>query len=140
MIVLDTNVLSALMQDTPDATVAAWLDRQPSRSVWTTAITVFEIRLGLDLLPEGRRRQRLEALFATAITDRLDGRVLPLATADAQRAGEFAARQRRNGFTVEIRDAQIAGIVLVRRATLATRNEKDFRDLGARVVNPWTAK
>ncbi|MGH8656299.1 MAG: PIN domain-containing protein [Gammaproteobacteria bacterium] len=63
MIVLDTNVLSALMQQQPEATVIAWLDRQPAESIWTTRITVFESRLGLALLPKGRRRQRLEASF-----------------------------------------------------------------------------
>jgi predicted nucleic acid-binding protein len=59
---------------------------------------------------------------------------------DAQLAGELGARLRRNGFTVEIRDIQIVGIVVAHQATLATRNLKDFLDLGARVVNPWLAQ
>ena len=60
MIILDTNVLSALMRRVPEASVVAWVDRQPSESVWITSITLFEARLGLALLPAGRRRQTLE--------------------------------------------------------------------------------
>ena len=60
MIVLDTNVLSALMRTKPEAIVVEWLDRQPADSVWLTSITVFEARLGLALLPKGRRRSSLE--------------------------------------------------------------------------------
>jgi len=63
VIILDTNVLSALMQATSDVRVVAWLDRQAPESIWTTSITLFESRLGLALLPEGRRRQALEASF-----------------------------------------------------------------------------
>ena len=60
MIVLDTNVLSALMRTNPETVVVAWLDRQPADSVWLTSITVFEARFGLALLPKGRRRSGLE--------------------------------------------------------------------------------
>jgi len=63
VIVLDTNVLSALMRKTPEAPVVAWLDRQPPESVWITSVTLFEVRFGLALLPRGRRRQGLEAAF-----------------------------------------------------------------------------
>ena len=56
MIILDTNVLGALMRSVPDATVVRWLDRQPAESVWVTSITLFETRFGLALLPSGRRR------------------------------------------------------------------------------------
>ena len=50
MIILDTNVLSALMQHKPDPRVVAWLDDQPAESIWLSSITVFEARFGLALL------------------------------------------------------------------------------------------
>ena len=59
MILLDTNVLSAVMQRDPPEAVVAWLDDQPASSIWTTAVTVFEIEYGLRRLPEGRRRRRI---------------------------------------------------------------------------------
>jgi hypothetical protein len=57
MIILDTNVLSALMRTQPDENVVAWLDRQPAESIWMTAINVFEIRYGLNQLTPGKRRK-----------------------------------------------------------------------------------
>lgn len=63
MIVLDTDVLSALMRREHDPAVVAWLDEQPAESIWITAITVFEVRFGLEQLAAGRRRQQLEAAF-----------------------------------------------------------------------------
>ena len=59
MILLDTNVLSALMQQAPDAQVVAWLDDQPADSIWLSSITLFEARYGLALLPDGQRKNAL---------------------------------------------------------------------------------
>jgi predicted nucleic acid-binding protein len=139
VILLDTNVLSALMHPEPDSSVLAWLNDQPGESVWTTAVTIFEIRLGLELLAVGRRRQSLETAFHTMLEEELEGRVVPFDPAAADHAGKIAAAQRRSGRVVEIRDVQIAGIAASRKATLATRNTKHFEGIGLRLVNPWIA-
>jgi len=78
VIVLDTNVVSALMRIEPDPVVVSWLDGLPPESVWTTSITVFEVRLGLEILASGRRRRQLEEAFAQALEEDFEGRVLPL--------------------------------------------------------------
>jgi hypothetical protein len=137
VILLDTNVLSAIMQGVPDTSVVSWLDRQPSESVWTTAVTVFEVRFGLEILTKGRRRQRLEAAFAQALAEDLEGRVLPFDDTAAEAAGALAARRCQAGRPVENRDVQIAGIAASRRATLATRNTRHFEGLGLTLVDPW---
>jgi toxin FitB len=137
LILLDTNVLSALMQREPDRTVVAWLDEQPSESVWTTSITVFEVRMGLELLAKGRRCSQLEQEFDRLLIEDLDGRVQLFDRAAADVAGTIAASRQRAGRTVEIRDVQIVGIASSRKATLATRNVRHFEDLGIRLVNPW---
>ena len=137
MIVLDTNVLSALMQRDADPIALSWLDRQPPESVWTTAVTVFEVCFGLGLLVPGRRRRRLEEAFARALDEDFEGRVLDFDRNAAREAGAIAVKNRRAGRPVEIRDAQIAGIVATRRATLATRNTRHFDNLGIAIVNPW---
>ena len=139
MILLDTNVISALMQSSPDPAIVAWLDRQPPESVWTTAITVFEVRFGLELLATGRRRRQLEEAFAKALAEDFEGRVLPFDQAAAEAAGAMAAARRRADRTIEIRDLQIAGIVAARKATLATRNVRHFEGFGLAVVDPWAA-
>ncbi len=138
MILLDTNVLSALMRREPDPVVVAWLDGLPAESVWTTSITVFEVRLGLEILAAGRRRRQLEEAFAKALEEDFEGRVVAFDQAAAHAAGRIAAERRRAGLTVEIRDVQIAGIAIARKATLATRNLRHFEGLGLALVDPWS--
>ena len=139
MIVLDTNVLSALMRSAPDHQVVTWLDRQPTESVWITSITLFEARFGLALLPKGRRRRALEVAFEQLVEDDLENRVLDFDATAAVSAAALAAQRRRAGRPVDMRDTQIAGIALARRATLATRNVRHFADSNVPVVDPWTA-
>jgi len=137
VIVLDTNVLSALMRQQPEAPVVAWLDRQPAESVWITSITLFEARLGLALLPRGRRRQALETAFTRLLKEDLEDRVLDFDSAAATEAASLAAERQKAGRPIDMRDTQIAGIALARRATLATRNVRHFRDLKVPLVDPW---
>jgi predicted nucleic acid-binding protein len=140
MIILDTNVLSALMRKAPEASVVTWLDRQPAESVWITSITLFEARLGLALFPSGRRRQALETAFARLLEEDLQNRVLDLDSAAATAAASLAAERQKAGRPVDIRDTQIAGIALARCAALATRNIRHFGDLKVPVVDPWEAE
>ena len=140
MILLDTNVLSAMMRRETDPVVVAWLDAQPPESIWTTAITVFEIRFGIEILATGRKRKALEEAFASALDEDFDGRVLAFDQAAADAAAAIAARQREAGRPVEIRDVQIAGIAAARKATLATRNTRHFDGTGIALVDPWSFK
>jgi toxin FitB len=139
MIILDTNVLGALMHTIPDATVVSWLDRQPAESIWITSITLFETRFGLALLPSGRRRQALESAFDRLLKEDLENRILDFDSAAATAAASLAAARQKSGRSVDLRDTQIAGIALARRATLATRNVRHFSDLNISIVDPWTA-
>jgi len=139
MIVLDTNVLSALMLRKPDKKVVDWLDSQAPESIWTTAITVFEIRFGLEVLAEGAKRRRLKDVFELALKEELAGRVLEFDHLAANEAALLAADRKRAGRPIEIRDAMICGIARARRASVATRNVRHFDDAQVRVVNPWEA-
>lgn len=125
------------MQSRPEPKVIAWLDRQPSESIWITSITVFEARMGLALLPAGRRRQTLESALSQLLVQDLENRILPFDDAAAVEAAALAATRQRAGRPVDFRDTQIAGIVISRRAVLATRNVRHFSDLTNGVVNPW---
>ena len=137
MIVLDTNVLSELMRSFADPAVVAWLDRQPRTSIWTTSITVLEIRYGLQILATGRRRSALMSAFERLVSEKMDGRIAPFDSAAAEHAGELMAIRHKKGRPGDLRDTMIAGIVLARRATLATRNTAHFEDLDVAVLNPW---
>jgi len=138
VILLDTNVISALMQCEADPAVIAWLDSQPPESIWTTSITVFEIRFGLEILTSGRRRRLLEEAFDKALAEDFEGRIVPFDEAAAQSAVRIAAARRRLGRTIEIRDVQIAGIAAARKAAIATRNLRHFEGLGPELMDPWS--
>lgn len=137
MIVLDTNVLSALMRTTPDATVVEWLDRQPADAVWLSSITVFEARFGLARLPKGKRRTALERAFERVLIEDLSSRILALDEMAAEAAAQIASDRQRAGRVVDLRDTLIGGIAQARRATIATRNTRHFDGLDVPVVDPW---
>jgi len=138
MIILDTNVLSALMRTAPEPLVVTWLDSQPVESIWITSITLFEVRFGLALLPRGRRRQTLETAFGCLLEQDLENRILDFDAAAAGEAAAIAADRQKAGRSVDMRDTQIAGIALARRAVVATRNTRHFKDLKITVIDPWS--
>jgi hypothetical protein len=139
VIILDTNVLSELMKLAPDPSVARWLDGRAPESVWTTAISVYELRVGIERMPPGRRRRDLEGQFERVIFEDLRERVLAFDRPAAYDAAALEAKRRAAGRPVEVRDTMIAGIILSRRAEFATGNVRHFTDLGMRVIDPWSA-
>jgi len=137
VIILDTNVLSALMRSEPDTTVVSWLDDQVAESIWITSITLFEARFGLALLPEGAHRQQLTTRFDDLVVGDFENRVLLFDQPAARQATDLAARRKHAGRPVDMRDIFIAGIALARKARIATRNTRHFDDLPGTVINPW---
>jgi hypothetical protein len=138
MIILDTNVLSALMRQIPDQKVVSWLDQQPRTSIWTTSVTVLEVRFGLQIIPGGKRRSGLIQAFE-GLLDGISDRVASFDVAAAQQAGDLMASRHKKGRPVELRDTMIAGIVLAQHATLATHNTAHFDDIAIPLVDPWRA-
>ena|SRR5579859_1685555 len=138
MIVLDTNVLSALMLSTPDAKVVDWLDQQARASIWTTSITLLEVRFGLQVMVAGKRQSALLHAFELLL-DKIDHRIASFDSTAAERAGDLMATRQKKGRPGDLRDTMIAGIVLAHRATLATRNTTHFQDISSRLVDPWKA-
>ena len=138
MIILDTNVLSALMRNVPDAIVASWIDRQPESSIWTNSITILEIQTGLQIMAPGKKRVSLSEDFERLL-ERIDHRIAAFDEHAARLAAELTGLRQKKGRAGELRDTMIAGIVLAHRASLATRNLMHFADISATVVDPWTA-
>ena len=126
------------MRQVPDQKAVAWLDGQSRSSVWTTSITILEVRFGLQIMTTGKRRSLLLEAFEELL-DRLGNRIAPFDEEAAHHAADLMALRQRKGRTIELRDTMIAGIVLARHATLATRNLVHFEDLSVPIINPWTA-
>jgi|SRR5271157_3651697 len=138
MIILDSNVVSELMRPRPEKKVIAWLDRQPRALIWTTSITVFEVRFGLQTMPAGKWREAYTQAF-NHLLERIENRIAAFDTEAAQHASDLMASRKNQGRPRESRDTMIAGIVLTHHATLATRNVRDFSDISASLVDPWAA-
>ena len=138
MIILDTNVLSALMRDVPEKKVVSWLDRQPQGSIWTTSITVLEIQAGLRSIPADADRVDLTDKFERLL-DSIYHRIAVFGEEAARLSAKLTALRTKNGRAGDMRDCMVAGIVLAHHATLATRNVTCFSDIAAKVVNPWVS-
>ena len=138
MIILDTNVVSELMRPEPDARVRAWVSGLRADELGITAITVAEIRHGIERLPDGRRKE----VLLSAATDLFAGfgdLVQPFDVRAAAWFGPVMVRRARLGLPIQGFDALIAGICLAHGAALATRNVKDFVETGIDIVDPWAA-
>jgi predicted nucleic acid-binding protein len=139
MIILDTNVISEPMRGTPHPAVRAWMNAQSRDSLVTTAITVMELRAGVEKLLQSRRRQELEADIDWALSDLVGNRVLTYDRKAAFATAKWFGFCRRAGRTVETSGMQIAGIAISRNIPIATRDVNDFEDISVNLVNPWNA-
>jgi predicted nucleic acid-binding protein len=137
LILLDTNVVSGMMRPRPEQRVMAWLDAAASGSLFLSSVTVAEILVGIELLPEGSRRQGLANGFAELLARGFGERVLGFGLANAPAYAEVVAQRSRLGRPISQFDAQIASIARVHGMSLATRNISDFEACGIELVNPF---
>src|ERR1700751_4016900 len=137
MIILDTNVLSELMRPEPDARGRQLVTGRRPGELGTTAITVAEIRHGIERLPDGRRKEGLLSA-ATDLFAAFGDFVQPFDTLAAAWFGPVMVRRALLGLPISGFDAQIAAICRAHGAALATRNVKDFVETGIDVIDPWT--
>lgn len=139
MVLLDTNVLSALMQPSPPPAVTAWIATQPLETLFTAAPCQAEILAGIAILPSGRRRSALAAAAVAVFAEDFDDRVLPFDSLAAEAYADLFARRRQAGRPPATIDLMIAATAHVHGAAVATRNVEDFTDCGVAVIDPWQA-
>ena len=137
MIVLDTNVVSELMRDSPQQTVLAWFGVQPAGSLFVTTVTEAEILAGIALLPYGRRRRGLSEAAAHVFATLFAGRILVFDSDAANIYAEIFAQRHAAGRPISQADCQIAAIARSREAAIATRNVTDFERVGVELIDPW---
>lgn len=135
MIVLDTDVVSALMRPTQNPSVVAW-SQSLADEVYITTTTLSELVFGVMIMPDGRRKNALDDAVVSAIKPFYD-RTIEFDSNAAVDFGRLVGDRQTSGRPIERADAQIAASCLLRGAKLATRNTKDFDGLGLELVNPW---
>lgn len=134
---LDTNVISELIAASPDRRVESWLAGLDEDTLFVSVITLGELRFGIELLPAGRRRSRLEEWFTEGLLPRFEGRVLPVTDVVADLWGRIKASARSAGRQVTPADGLIAATAFCHDLVLVTRNTADFRTTGVELLDPW---
>lgn len=136
---LDTNVVSEWTRPHPDPRVVAWLGDVDEDRVFLSVVTLAEIQRGIDLLPRGKKQDRLAAWLAGELLDRFEARVLDVTRAIAREWGALCAQAQRDGIPIGVIDAFIAATARVHGLTVVTRNDGDFTSTGVKLLNPWTS-
>jgi toxin FitB len=137
MIILDTNVISEIMNVSPHPGVLSWMRSIPTDQLATTAVCIAEIEFGLSRLPIGRKQRRLKAIFESFVENGFAGRVFPLDHDAASTFGGLAAKRLAIGRPFDPFDALIAAVAHNRKCVVATRNVSDFEEFGIEILNPW---
>jgi predicted nucleic acid-binding protein len=135
---LDTNVVSEWTKPHPDPGVVAWLADADEDRVFVSVITLAELRHGVERMPAGSRRKRLEAWLDAELVLRFEERLVPIDATTAEAWGRIMARGEAAGRPVSAMDAFIAATAERHKLTLVTRNASDFESLGIRLLNPWS--
>ena len=139
MILLDTNVISEPHRPKPDRAVQDWLNRQPARELYLCTPVLAELRYGLERLPSGARRNRLELWLRDLEQQHFVNRILPFDQPAAHEFGRVMSRREEIGRPIKPIDALIAAIAVCNAASIATRDVADFADLGLELINPFQA-
>ena len=137
MIMLDTNVVSELMRPSPNPTVEQWVATRPAARLFFSAVGEAELRYGVAIMAAGRRQAALASAIEAMLREDFAGRVLPFDSDAARAYAEIAASRRAAGRPVAQADSQIAAIARSRGMALATRNVRDFGDMGIDILDPW---
>jgi len=134
---LDTNVVSEWVKPQPDIGVIEWLEQIDEDRAFICAVTIAELRHGIERLAQGNRRKRLEDWLQNELQIRFEGRVLNIDSEVADLSGRILAQSEALGHPMEAMDAFIAATAQVHRLMLVTRNTSDFEPVLHSVVNPW---
>lgn len=130
---VDANVLSEATKPSPEPKVLNWL-RANEAELAVDPIILGEIRFGINRMPPGRRKMRFERWFGEGVENLV---CLPIEAATGIRWAQLLAKLGAAGSAMPFKDSLIAATALVHGLTVATRNFRDFKAAGVKVVDPF---
>lgn len=139
MIILDTNVISEPMKRNANPVIRTWLDQQVAETLYLTATSLSELLVGIEILPDGKRKEGLGAALAELVERLFGSRVLAFDQQAALVYAPLVNHARTGGRIISVADAQIAAIAAVHGFAVATRDTEPFVATGVAVINPWEA-
>ena len=134
---LNTNVISELVKPRPEANVTAWIERTDESLLYLSVLTLGEIRRGIAVLPQSRRRATLEAWLDKDLRTRFENRILGIDLEVADRWGLLTAATRNGGIVLPVIDGLLAATALEHNLTFVTRDTGQIPSMGIAVFNPW---
>jgi hypothetical protein len=137
MIVLDTNVISEMLRQTPSPRVLAWLDAQPASELYLCTPVLAELYYGIARLIQSARKRGLLSSYRQIVDELFAGRILAFDAGAAEDYGELMAKLSAEGKPMSLINAMIAATARTNGATLATRNTAHFSGAEVPLVNPF---
>ena len=137
MIILDTNVVSEPMRRNANPAVQTWLDQQAAETLYLTSTSLSELLVGIEILPNSKRKKGLAAALSELLVMLFGGRILAFDQRAAMAYAPLIARGRSRGQIISVADGQIAAIASVHGFSVATRDTGPFVGAGIPVINPW---
>jgi len=131
---IDTNVVSQVIKGIPDLPVQTWLTTMAQDELYLSVISIEEIRQGIELINEGKRKQSLDTWLTQKILKAYSDRILAITATIADRCGRLLAAEQKKGRNPNVRDVYIAATAQVHGLTLATLNRRHFEGLGVAMV------
>jgi len=134
---LDTNVLSELRRAKPEPKVLAFIAAQPLERLYTSIVTLAEIRFGIELLGDPTRRAELKDWLTHKVRPMFEQRILPV-TEDVMLKWRLLVEDgRKAGHKFSQPDLIIAATALVEGLTVVSRDTGDYERAKVPVLNPW---
>ncbi len=131
---LDTNILSELSKNKPDANVVSHIT-QHGDNCSTASIVIHEINYGINRLEEGNIKKNLQLFLNQLETYKFQ--IYPYDTKAACYHASERARLIKKGLTPAFADGQIAAIASTNNLILVTRNRSDFINFNSLQLENW---
>jgi predicted nucleic acid-binding protein len=137
---LDTCLISELVKKEPNPAVVNWLDGQDEQKLFLSVLNLGELQKGISKLPDGAKKDELQAWVALDLVERFTGRILEIDLETALSWGRLQGEAEQAGEKLPVMDSLIAATAAAHGLVVVTRNVKDMERCGVKVCNPWETK
>ena len=135
---LDTCLISELVKKEPNPAVVSWLDEEDEQKLFLSVLNLGELQKGISKLPDGTKKDELQAWVALDLVERFAGRILDIDLETALCWGRLQGEAEQAGEKLPVMDSLIAATAAAHGLVVVTRNVRDLERCQARIFNPWT--
>ncbi|MDO9081292.1 MAG: type II toxin-antitoxin system VapC family toxin [Desulfuromonadales bacterium] len=130
-------LISELVKKEPNPAVVSWLDEEDEQKLFLSVLNLGELQKGISKLPDGTKKEELQAWVALDLVERFAGRILDIDLETALCWGRLQGEAEQAGEKLPVMDSLIAATAAAHGLVVVTRNVRDMERCQARVFNPW---